>query len=381
MAIIISLAYYFKQIISANLDLFYLIVLYIIIKDIVKYKGIIFVKSFSIMWLIILYATLQIILIKDIYFIKLVVNVMKIWIGFYIFLYVKDNISKIPFRKIVDYSACLYIISIPLCFILVNTILWRHNDTGNIYSKIRLQLFYYEPSVLAYQLTIIVIFATCYLFNTKNYKEKRKYIIFIIAISILIYFSKSLTGILSILISYIFMYIAYACQNKSLKIWILNVMLIIFSMIFLVIFFKSNSQISLRVIDVINGNDSSFSYRMFSGFNVMTNALSNTNLLGVGFGNLNTQKIAMSYGSYGLIGVISNSFMYFIAEGGICATGYLILLIGYLIKNAYKSKSIIKIGLLVFIISTQIPGGYFTDPMNFIIYGVICGREDIFQEI
>lgn len=377
MEIIVSVAYYFKQVISANLDLFYIMALYIILMDLVKYKGIIFVKSFYIMWLIVIYGALQCILIRDIDLIKLIVNVIKIWVGYYMFLYIKNNIEKIPLRKIVDYITYLYIVSIPISLILKNTLLWRHNDSGNIYSKTRLQLFYYEPSVLAYQLTIVIIFLVYYLFKSRNYKEKRKYAIFILAICILIYLSKSLIGVLSIFISITSMYVIYVHRNNSLRIWAANVIVILFSIVFLFLFFRSNNQITLRILDVINGNDGSFSYRMFNGFNVMINALNNTNFFGVGFGNLNTQRIAAQYGGYGLIGVIANSFMYFITEGGICAIIYLSFLIGYLINNVYRNKSLIKIGLLIFIILSQIPGGYFTDPMNWIVYGIICSKEDI----
>ena len=229
----------------------------------------------------------------------------------------------------------------------------------------------------SYQLTVLTIFAVYYLFNSKNRKDKRKYVTFIFALSILIYFSKSLTGFLCIAISLASMYIAYAYQNKSFKILALNVFTILLSSLFLFIFLRSNSPISLRLLDVISGNDTSFSYRLFGGYSVMTNALNNTNLLGIGFGNLNTAQVALNYGNYGLIGVISNSFMYFITEGGICAIVYLFFIIGYLIKNVHKNKSILKIGLFVFIITTQIPGGYFTDPMNWIIYGIICSKSNL----
>jgi hypothetical protein len=377
MEIIVSLAYYFKQIISANLDLFYFIALYIILIDLIKYKGVIFVKTFYIMWLVVIYAAFQNVFIRDIDSIKLIVNVMKIWIGFYLFFYIKDNIDKIPLRKIVDYITYLYIISIPVSFIFQNTILWRHNDSGNIYSKTRLQLFYYEPSVLAYQLTIIIILLVHYLFKSRNNKEKRKYVVFIIAMCVLVYLSKSLIGVASIIMSCTFMYIIYVHRNNSHRIWAINVIVILFFMAFLFFFFNSNNQISLRILDVINGNDGSFSYRMFNGLNVMINALDNTNFFGLGFGSVNTQRIAIQYSNYGLIGVIANSFMYFITEGGICAIVYLAFLIGYLTKNVYKNKSILKIGLFIFIISSQIPGGYFTDPMNWIVYGIICSKEDI----
>jgi hypothetical protein len=133
-----------------------------------------------------------------------------------------------------------------------------------------------------------------------------------------------------------------------------------------------NDALCNRILAILNGNDSSANYRVQIGYTTMKNALINTKLIGVGFGNLNTNGFQNAYSAFGIVEVIANSFMYFITEGGIFAIVYLIGFHIFLLKKINKENIMLKLPLLVFIVFYQIGGGYFTNPLNWIIYGVIA---------
>lgn len=72
-------------------------------------------------------------------------------------------------------------------------------------------------------------------------------------------------------------------------------------------------------MSIISGEDGSVNYRFDIGLNIMINALKNTNLLGVGLSNANTDNFIIEYSNFGLVEVIANSFMYVITELGVLA--------------------------------------------------------------
>ena len=244
----------------------------------------------------------------------------------------------------------------------------------NYYNKERLKLFYFEPSELSFQVSIILIFIFYYFINEKNKKQKIKYGIFFILLTYILSLSKGMGGILCLIISCIIMYTIYNFRNNSTRQILINYIVIGILIIIVYVAIKNNNAFYLRVADIINGNDPSGVYRYNTGFKVMKNALTNTKGIGIGFGNLNTENVRWLYQEYGLVEVIANSFMYFISEGGIFSIIYLFVLIKQLIKDTIKSKSMLKYALLFFILAYQIPGGYFTNPMNWIVYGVICSN-------
>jgi hypothetical protein len=93
------------------------------------------------------------------------------------------------------------------------------------------------------------------------------------------------------------------------------------------------------------------------------------------YGDLAREKLIIgqnAYSAFGIVEVIANSFMYFITEGGIFAIVYLIGFHIFLLKKINKENIMLKLPLLVFIVFYQIGGGYFTNPLNWIIYGVIA---------
>jgi hypothetical protein len=139
----------------------------------------------------------------------------------------------------------------------------------------------------------------------------------------------------------------------------------------LILFVVTKSSIYMRTVDTIDGSDSSNSYRVNVTQEFTSAAVTNTNGIGVGLGNLNTDRTRKIFMSTGMTAVVAASFPYFIAEGGIFAILYSLLLIIFLTINVLFKKNMLIANLLLFSLLYQIFGGYFTNPINWIIYGLI----------
>lgn len=373
MELVVALAYYFKQIISSNMDLFYIIAIFLILKDIFNKKINIITRGIIILYPIIILTLIQILFFNYINITKLIINVIKIYICVYILIFTKTNLFKYDIRKIISYVSLMFTISIPISLILSNNnILWRLNDKFNEFSNTRLRLFYYEPSELAFYVSIIIIFLFYYLL--KDSFNNRKYKFYIISLSTVLYLTKAMSAIAFVILSLSVMYINYTRKNISPKKIVIFISVSIICAIFIVIFFNSESQLLNRLNSILSGKDGSANYRIKVGFDILKSALVNSNGIGIGLGNLNTPYIQNIYSKYGMVEIISNSFMYFFAEGGILAILYLGLFLVYSIVYINKKKSFIRYGLFLFIILYQITGGYFTNPVNWIIYGIILSE-------
>lgn len=364
-----SLMYIFKQIFSSNMDILYFLSFYCILKD----KKIIF-KSLKYISPFIVYGGFQVLHYQSDNFniIKLIVNVSKIYICILLYIYIKNNAKEINLNKIISYIALMFILLIPIALITKDSFLWRHNDIINNFSKTRLQLFYSEPSELAFHASLVLIFIMYFIL--KSTVGRKKNISIAILLSFLIYLTAGFGAIGGLIISLFIMFTINYFKKLTLR----KIVYYYFGLIFAIclILLNMNSPLVLRANAVLNGNDASVSYRLKIGYIVMTQALKDTNMIGIGFGNLNTISTASEYANYGLVEIIANSFMYFITEGGLFAIIYLLIFNLSLLKNINRKNNLIKIPLLFFIIYYQIAGGYFTNPINWIVCGLISSDCD-----
>jgi hypothetical protein len=142
----------------------------------------------------------------------------------------------------------------------------------------------------------------------------------------------------------------------------------------IILFIATKSSIYMRTVDTLNGSDSSNSYRVNVTQEFTSAAVTNTEGIGVGLGNLNTDRTRKIFMSTGMTAVVAASFPYFIAEGGIFAILYSVLLLLFLTINVIFKKNMMLASLLIFIFLYQIYGGYFTNPVNWVVYGLILSR-------
>lgn len=291
--------------------------------------------------------------------------------------------SKINFSDVVEILSILILLMTIVALALPNSDLWRNKDVINYYSQSRLQLFFLEPSELS-EVCGILIISNIYLSKVQKSDKKKRALYFLLLLIPLI-LSAGLSGIVYSLIAILFFLLSIEFQH------IINgrsSVYIIFGFLIAVIVILSYSALDLdvspifdRISSVLNGNDSSFNYRYTMAAELLKVIWNKTNFIGVGLGNLRTEKVT-SYllqfnGAYTKNG-FANSYMFFMAEGGLISSIIIVYLIVVIIKSIYSSNADLitkkfKMSLLLFLILVQIAGGYFTDPFIWVMYGVIRG--------
>ena len=305
---------------------------------------------------------------------KSIIYILKMIICFSLFLSSKTLLFKLNIKEIVS-NLIILILGLTTIAILTNSeYLWRFNDTTNLYSKTRLQLFFMEPSELSEVCGILLIIQFFYFRQTKNIKD----LIYIVFCLIPLLLSAGLSGIVYSFLAILILVVFYEFKNfKNNMISYFFIFLLLISLISIIlIMFNGNSPIVNRIFLVLNGGDGSFNYRFVRAIGALKFLLSDTNYIGVGLGNIRTDLLSDVLSNYNLIS-FSNSFIFFISEGGFVAIIFLISLLVYLLKNIFKNKETyenkcLKFSILFFLVVFQITGGYFTDPFIWIMYGVIC---------
>lgn len=379
MEYIIAILYYFRQggkliknsvTIGGNLDPFYLLApLYI--KDNFKNKK--RIKLISIVFItMIVYLFIQEIFIGDINILKGIVNIVKITICFIGMLYAKENYRKADLKKIAKIVSILYAASIPIAYFFKDSsILWRHNDIHNKYTLMRLHLFYLEPSELGFHISIIVILLLGFIFVSKSKKEIGTMLLLIFLNLVVLYLARPLGAIVILTFTIICMIVLdyiYHPSKQKIKLYALAFLVFIVVCIYMII---SKSPIYMRILETLNGTDASNNFRIKVSLDVLKESLMNTKFIGAGFGNMNTEAFLARYNYLGLTEVLANSFIYYIIETGIFGIITLITGLFILFKNCMQSKSIIKWGLIIFLITYQILGGHFTSGLYWGLYGII----------
>lgn len=109
--------------------------------------------------------------------------------------------------------------------------------------------------------------------------------------------------------------------------------------------------------------------------------LCGTHFVGVGPGNFNAESTRRWMGALlGWDNWFPNSFLYFFAEGGVLAILSVLSGVFYLGKKTIISGKKSMLMLFSFIVIYQIPGGYFTNPLNWICYGVLLAGSMTVKE-
>lgn len=321
---------------------------------------------------VILYATFQIYVLSifsELSLAKLFINVLKICLCVAVMLYVMENHKKIDILKIIKFFTY-----INLAFLIIavtigrESFLWRLNDIYNDYSKVRLHLFFLEPSELGFHVAIIMIFLLAYLLIAKEMKNKKKIVLYM-AINIFCLGLAKAMGAICILAVAIGIMITYWTIKKPTKqktyMYIATVVLVIAILAVLIL---QHNPIIMRVFDTINGEDQSNNYRIGVTFDTFVKTLKDYFLVGCGFGNINTEHFLTRYS---LVTVIVNSFIYLWIEAGLFGIICSFILIYQLFKACRRSKSTLKWGLFIFLVIYQFTGSHFVSPINWALYGII----------
>lgn len=314
---------------------------------------------------------------------KSIVYILKLTLCFTLMFTIKYFYKRISMKKVIE----LAIIVLSFCILLSvikfgDPTFWRLNDYINVVSKTRLQFLYSEPSVLGFVLGFFIIFIVYSLIKCGISKFKIL-VLCILCLGLILTFSMS--GIVytmaSILVLVEINLIRTGNKRIRSRVALFNVLII--SIVAIALF--TQNPISARLFNIVTGKDGSFSFRYSSAIIALEDILDTTHWFGLGFGNMNTSYGLSILLESGMDYKFSNSFMYFIAESGIMGIFFLVFLHIKLIQSIFKSsKEVIdlKAVLLIYTFITQIAGGYFTDPILWLIYGIICSFEiDLYDVI
>ncbi len=319
-----------------------------------------------------IYSFLQFLWLPSVDIFRLFINISKIALCISIMFFMAKRVKSINLHKLVISISALYVFLTFLALTLMrNDIMWSMYDLSNKYKFSRLKLFYLEPSELGFHIMIIMIFLVGYFLVSKN--RRTRLILFVgilMNIFVLFYtlsFGAIAIGTLSIAVMLVVDWVKNRTKQKN---WLYFGIIISAILIFAIMVYIK-APIAKRLLDTLQGKDESNWYRVDVSFKVVYQTFLDYKGIGIGFGNMNRLSFVKMYHYLGVVQVLVNAIPYFIVEGGIYAFGFLTILLYKLIKAVVSSDSIIKIGLLVFLIIYQIFGSHFTNPLIWTLYGLI----------
>ncbi|ALU36983.1 MULTISPECIES: O-antigen polymerase [Clostridium] len=371
---LLSILFVTHQFFGGNFDLFYIMASLLILKDILFFRYRNISTTFIFLLPIIIIYILQILMLHDLNVEKGIASVGKMFLCLYLLNTVKNNFSRIDVTKLYKYAVLLLMLLFVISLFVKTDVFWIFNDLTNKFLTTRLKLLYIEPSELSFHAAVLALFILFYNNNCEKLFINYENLLYLVILLVIMAYSGGLGGIVLVLFTVIFILGRDNLKKSTVgrKIIYIYVILCMIPIIFIFVNYFQSS-IVLRLQAIMSGSDSSFNYRVFKGFNGMKACLESNPFLGIGFGNLNTDYYEYMLLSYGLVSKIANSFMYAIAEGGLLLLFYLGCLFVYMWKHI--NKDTFKYALLIFIFLYQIGGGYFTNPINWIIYGVILSNS------
>lgn len=362
---------------DGNYDLFYAFALFILIKWVICGKKRM-IDNVAKYYMPFIALGIAMIFYNNINMLKLAVYEAKLLLCIVCMIWVSQNVNRIKWYDLIHYICYVYGIETTIAFLWKTHHLWRLNDIINIFKPQRLKLIYTEPSELSFHCAILLIW---YLYKIVfEKKENRKYALkmidylCVLILSIDMVLSAGMGGILAsgFATGCMLVYTIYlrAAGQKKIRIKRRVVIVASFAIPIALLLFSRSTFLSDRIKSVLAGTDSSFNSRFSSPFGDLLIMFRNTQYLGCGFGNSSTE-----YGMSltGRIYKFTNSFSTFFAEGGIFAILITVFFCFYLLEKSLKHKNVLALGFLSFIVIYQIPGGYFTNPMNYFVYGIVIG--------
>lgn len=302
-----------------------------------------------------------------------VLTISKLLICITLMLVTKDYFLKLDIRKLAYCVAGIHTLETIIALFCVNNVWWKLNDIENGLNKTRLQLLYMEPSELS-MCSALIIILLLYAYEMEGFRwtDILCYIIFCFDM----YLSAGLGGIISISMAIgIVLLLKLIRLAFSKKRYYYLLIIPLFAITIYSVIYSIDIPMLIRIRLMLSGEfaaDSSTSWRLWVPLQSIGPILRETNFMGVGLGNFNSTYAAQMMSKIlPSANWFPNSFLYFVAEGGIWAIGLLIIGIGYLGYRAIKTHCFSLLILFLFITIYQIPGGYFTNPLNWICYGVI----------
>ena len=303
---------------------------------------------------------------------------MRVWVflgkmllNITLMLFVAYNSRKWKLTKFVKAVVWILAAETGLAFMLPNSSMWiTERFMGGAESVTRLRLFYLNAGALSFACGFILILLVYQLITEEVVWHQ---VIGVLIIGFDIYLSYGMSGMACAVMAVAAMLLlAYIYKFNGIKLKEKKKFVIACSLSFVAVvgIIISNSIYVGRTKSVLAGTDYILVTKLLHPLRMMGKVLSKTNFLGVGFGNANT-SYALDIMDAGI--AYPNSFLRIIAEGGVFGILLVLTIVIGLGYTAFKYGSIVDKSLCIYVLIYQFVGGYFTDPTNFLIYGLIIG--------
>lgn len=274
-------------------------------------------------------------------------------------------------------SIILGIETIGACIYKVEGI-WRLNDVTNGFSKVRLMLTYIEPSELSFHAALLILYFLYVMYISKKNINVMNLIGLVVAVADLV-LSMGMGGIVSLTVAIIVFLIVetiIVLRDKSLMnrrklILVVDAACLVTGTFGTLLLVVMKSSLTQRVVAILTLKDPSFNNRYWESLSCVLKMFRVTQMRGFGFGNTGTEY---ALNTLEKLYIYPNSFFTFINEAGIFAVIILSVSFVFIVIKCIQKKDAFSLCLWAYIFIYQIPGGYFTNPINFMVYGIILGR-------
>lgn len=303
--------------------------------------------------------------------IRVLVFFGKMLLNITLMFFVAYNSRKWKLTKFVKTTVLILSVATVLAMLLPQSNLWiREKLIDGVTDITRLKLFYLNAGALSFSCGFILILLVYQVITEEIVWHQ---VIGIIVAIMDIYLSYGMGGLTSALLAvalmlffaYIYRFRNIERRNKK-KFFIASIL----SFACVIGVLVTNSVYIVRTKNLLEGTDYILNVKLLVPLKNIGRVLSKTNFLGVGFGNANT---SYALGIMDVNNAYPNSFLRLIAEGGVWGIAIIAFLIVGLVYISFSKGKIIDKSLCIYIIVYQFAGGYFTDPTNFFIYGLIIG--------
>ena len=308
---------------------------------------------------------------------KSIVFIGKILLCIILMIWVKNHFLLLNVERFLKITSIILLVETVIALLYKTDLLWRIQDDSNILNADRLQLLFIEPSELSMTAAVLLILLV-YLCEKDGFKLVYIPMMIIFLLDMLL--SGGMGGLLSLILSGFCVAVVLSIEKITKEgkyIYAIGVLLMV--IISLLVLCFSNIAIAIRTRAICQ---SLFGGEMFADMSTASRLilpvmgimpiLKATSFWGMGLGNMNTYlglEFLVQTASFRFC--FPNSILYFWAEGGIMAIGGSVAGIVYLGRKTIASQQKFILLLFLFIIIYQIPGGYFTNPLNWVCYGIL----------
>ncbi len=291
--------------------------------------------------------------------------------------WVASNYEKWKLPKLLVTTGALHGILTIVAFFIKPSILWKYDTYFTGAQASRLKLLYSEPATLSFICGLFLIICVYHLIS-QGFDALITIATMIFAADMLL--SYGLGGMILTAIAIALMLMSYVANHRTIILedplaklrWfsvfalmaVIVVMIIILSPIY-----------GLRVMNLVTGKENGLYYTIQEPVMQFVNTMKETGWRGTGIYQFKATSADIVYSGRQ---ILKNSFLLFMTEGGLLGVLLIGALIAYLLGVTLLYGDIITFVLMFYVVVGQGTSGYFNNPVNWFIYGIIlykCVKE------